>query len=682
MKKHYLLIAMFFILNIVKAQLTVTTNPTSAVANICASNSISITASAVPVSYTVSTITTSLLPDQGINLLADAGVAITAQSSGINLDNCRWDNISLPFSFTFYGNIYNSVNVSSNGWVGMGGSNSVTTGLGFLLPNAAAPNDVIHGITADLDMRTAAGGTLEYYTDGVAPNRTFVVSYFNVPFLATKGGGTATFQIMLKETSNIVEIHTESCTNTSATNPKAQGVENSTGTATTPAGRNNTASWAATGFANSYRFTPDNINFTWSPATGLNTTTGATVIASPAITTTYTINAVNPNNGATGSTTVTVTVNPSSYIPAAVAGGPQICQNISVSPSGTNFRDISNCNIIATINPAGASPVSNSINTCVKIDTGANKRGTANLYLARKYDIEPILNPATSSANITLYYLQTEFNNYNIKAADSSKKLLPTGPADATGISNLILRQFHGTGTNPGNYTGSSQDFTTASAGFTVVWNSTRNWWEVTVPVTSFSGFYITSAPITPLPIALEYFKGSQVNNQHLLSWKANCTSTQASFEVQRSADGIHFTTIATVTADQARCNQPFDNTDEHPLSGINYYRIKVTDNNDKFYYSNTISFMLKTNGFELLNISPNPVANENAVLRINSGKKVMVTIRITDFTGRFISAQSVQLLPGINQVTLNTQTLSTGAYQITSYTPGETPQTVRLIKH
>lgn len=673
---------MFCILNMVKAQLTVTTNPTSAAANICASNSISITASAVPVSYTVSTITTSLLPDQGINLLADAGVAITAQSSGINLDNCRWDNISLPFSFTFYGNVYNSVNVSSNGWVGMGGSNSVTTGLGFTLPNAAAPNDVIHGITADLDLRTASGGTLEYYTDGVAPNRTFVVSYFNVPFLSTKGGGTATFQIMLKETSNIVEIHTESCTNTSATNPKAQGVENSTGTAaTTPAGRNNTASWAATGFANSYRFTPDNINFTWSPATGLNTTTGATVIASPAVTTMYTVNAVNPNNGATGSTTVTVTVNPSSYTAAAVAGGPQICQNISVSPSGTNYRDISNCNIIATINPAGASPVSNSINTCVKIDTGANKRGTANLYLARKYDIEPILNPSTSSANITLYYLQSEFNNYNIKAADSSKKLLPTGPADATGISNLILRQFHGTGTNPGNYTGSSQDFTTASAGFTVVWNSTRSWWEVTVPVTSFSGFYITSAAIAPLPITLEYFKGSQINGQHLLNWKANCTSVQAGFEVQRSADGIHFITIATVTADQARCSQPFDHTDEHPLSGMNYYRIKVTDSNGKFYFSNTISFMLKTNGFELLNISPNPVANENAILRINSGKKVMVNIRITDFTGRFISAQPVQLLPGLNQVILNTHALSTGAYQITSYTPGEAPQTLRLIK-
>ena len=673
---------MLCVLNMVKAQLTVTTNPVSAVANICAGNSISITASAVPVGYTISTIATNLSADQDIDILADAGVALVPQSSGINLDNCRWDNITLPFSFRFYGNVYSSVNISSNGWVGMGGSNSTTTGLGLTLPSASAPNDVIHGITADLDLRTVAGGRLQYYTEGIAPNRNFVISYLDVPFLASKGGGTATFQIILKETSNIVEIHTLNCSNTSATNPKAQGVENSTGTiATTPAGRNNTASWAATGFANSYRFTPDNIGFTWSPATGLNTTTGATVIASPAITTTYTVNAVNPGNGATGSTTVTVTVNPSSYTAAAVAGGPQICQNISVSPSGTNYRDISNCNIIATINPAGASPVSNSINTCVKIDTGANKRGTANLYLARKYDIEPILNPSTSSANITLYYLQSEFNNYNIKAADSSKKLLPTGPADATGISNLILRQFHGTGTNPGNYTGSSQDFTTASAGFTVVWNSTRSWWEVTVPVTSFSGFYITSAAMAPLPITLEYFKGTQINGQHLLSWKANCTSVQAGFEVQRSADGIHFTTIATVTADQARCSQPFDNTDEHPLSGINYYRIKITDSNGKFYFSNTISFMLKTNGFELLNISPNPVTNENAVLRINSGKKVMVNIRITDFTGRFINVQSVQLLPGLNQIILNTQALSTGAYQITSYTPGEAPQTLRLIK-
>lgn len=682
MKKRYLLPALLCLANLCYAQLTVTTNPSSA--NICASNSTTITASATPVGYTVSAIannpydptlfTTNLLVDQLGTY--NGGTPYVEPVSFGTLDDGRWDNITLPFTFRFYGNTFNSLNISTNGWIGLGSSNTTATGYGVALPNAAAPNNVIHAITCDL---TFAGITnaavLQYFEVGTSPNRKFVIDYSNVKFFS--GTATANVQVILYETTNVIEIHTFNCTNTAVT--KAQGIENSTGTvASVSTGRNNTTTWS--GMPNAYRFTPDNINFTWSPGTGLNTTTGATVIATPASTTTYTVSAVNPSNGFTGNTTVTVTVNPASYTLAAVAGGAQICQNISVSPSGTNYRD-GNCNLIANILPAGGSPVSNSVNTCTKLDTGATKRGTTALYAARKYDIEPLLNPATSTADVTLYYLQTEFNNFNLKAADSGHKLLPTGPADATGISNLLMRQFHGTGTTPSNYTGPSEDFTTATSGFTVTWNATRSWWEVKVPVTGFSGFYLSAALATVLPISIEYFKGVQTENKHVLSWKANCSSASVTFEIQRSADGLHFTSLNNLTASQVRCSQPFDFTDEHPVSGINYYRIKIIDIDGKLTYSNIISLTLKTKGIELVSLSPNPVIKNNPVLKINTGDNSLVHIVISDFAGRFVRNQTAQLIPGINPVILNTQSLARGVYQVTAYSAGSAPKTLRLIK-
>ncbi len=678
MKNLYLLIAMFCFTNFCYSQLTVTTNPASA--NICAGNSTTITASATPVSYSVSSIANNPFDPTlfSTTILVDHANSIVEPLSFGTLDDGRWDNISLPFTFIFYGNTFNAVNISTNGWIGLGSTNSTATGYGFPLPAASAPNDVIHAISSDL---TFAGATnpavLQYFVVGTSPNRKFVIDYSNIKFFT--GTATADVQVILYETTNLVEIHTTSCTNT--TDNKAQGVENGTGTvAFVSTGRNNTTTW--TGMPDAYRFTPDVLSFSWSPATGLNTTTGATVVATPASTITYTVNAVNPSNGHTGNTTVTVTIDPASYTLAAVAGGPQICQNISVSPSGTNYRD-GNCNLIATIVPTGASPVSNSINTCIKLDTGANRMGTATLYGARKFDIEPLVNPypATSTADITLYYLQAEFNNYNLKATDSGHKLLPTGPADAIGISNLLIRQFHGTGTNPTNYTGPSQDFTTAVSGFTVTWNATRSWWEVKVPVTGFSGFYLTSSLVSILPITLEYFKGVQVDKKHLLSWKANCSSASVKFEVQRSTDGHHFATINSITATQARCSQPFDFTDEHPSGGINYYRLKITDADDRSNYSNTVSLILKTKGIELISLSPNPVIKDNAVLKINTGEKSNIKIVISDLTGRIVSNQQAQLLPGINQVLLNTASIERGVYQVTAYSDAEAPKTTRLIK-
>lgn len=259
---------------------------------------------------------------------------------------------------------------------------------------------------------------------------------------------------------------------------------------------------------------------------------------------------------------------------------------------------------------------------------------------------------------------------------------MPTGPADATGISNLTLRQFHGTGTNPTNYTGAAVDFTTATAGFTVTWNATRNWWEVVVPVNGFSGFYITSGPLSVLPVSLNYFRGTQTAaGTNILNWKVNCTSENVRFEIERSADNRNYAAIGTLTASKLRCAQPFESADDKPMAGINYYRIKIIDEDGNFYYSNTISFTTKTKGFIIESISPNPVKNENAVVRLQAGDKALVNVAVTDFAGRIIMQQAAQVLPGLNNITLNTQKLAAGVYQVTVYTPSQKPATIRLVK-
>src|ERR1700754_3453044 len=131
MKKLYTLLAAVCLYNLCAAQLTV--NSFANNSTVCSGSSTTITASATPVSYTVSAIPNALIADYGINILADAGSASTSYSAGVNLNDCRWDNIPIPFIFTYYGNPYTTCNISSNGWVGLGNTNSTTTGLGFNL---------------------------------------------------------------------------------------------------------------------------------------------------------------------------------------------------------------------------------------------------------------------------------------------------------------------------------------------------------------------------------------------------------------------------------------------------------------------------------------------------------------------------------------------------------------------
>lgn len=90
-------------------------------------------------------------------------------------------------------------------------------------------------------------------------------------------------------------------------------------------------------------------NYTWSLATGLNTTSGATVIASPTVTTTYTIDG--NTGGCLGQTTVIVTVG--DPVPATFAQIPPFCAGTTAPvllPNSTNNPAVSGTWTPATVN--------------------------------------------------------------------------------------------------------------------------------------------------------------------------------------------------------------------------------------------------------------------------------------------------------------------------------------------
>ena len=90
-------------------------------------------------------------------------------------------------------------------------------------------------------------------------------------------------------------------------------------------------------------------------------------------------------------------------------------------------------------------------------------------YVQRHYDITPATNAAAATGTITLYYAQAEFNGYN--AVRGSNPALPVSASDAAGIANILITQFHGTGTAPGNYSGTAVLINPADN--KVIWNST-----------------------------------------------------------------------------------------------------------------------------------------------------------------------------------------------------------------
>lgn len=177
----------------------------------------------------------------------------------------------------------------------------------------------------------------------------------------------------------------------------------------------------------------------------------------------------------------------------------------------------------------------------------------------------------------------------------------------------------------------------------------------------NFNDFEIVAAS-TPLPVEFTHFTAQYKNQQTNLEWATASEVNSAAFDVERSNDGVNFTTIGQVKAEGRAYNYTF--TDENPLSGTNYYRLKQIDVDGKFDYSPIRMVQLgKTTTVALY---PNPTSlGTTTNLSYASIAEETLNIAILDGLGRTISVQSVAVNKGDNIIPIETTDLSEGTYWV-----------------
>jgi len=211
----------------------------------------------------------------------------------VTCDDCVTGQIPIGFNFNFYGNIYSSAVISSNGLLGFGPF-TFTGYTPFAIPAGGLPNNYIAGFMCDIDIRY--GGTITYQTVGIAPNRRFVVSYNNVvPYNmgSSAGTGTASFQIILNESGSFQVVVSQLSANWNASTSGAlatSGAENIDGTLAFPVPGRNATDWPGItpGQQDCYLFNPVPCIFQRWELAGTTMTTNPNYTVSPTTTTTYT----------------------------------------------------------------------------------------------------------------------------------------------------------------------------------------------------------------------------------------------------------------------------------------------------------------------------------------------------------------------------------------------------------
>lgn len=176
--------------------------------------------------------------------VAGAGTAVTLPDDGFS------EGLDIGFTFEFFGSVKNFVRIHSNGFISFDFAPAIFPPYANDIPTPGMPTDFIAAAWGDYD--PTQGGTINYFYDGVAPNRRMIINYINLP--PYDGTGNLTAQIILNETTNIIEIHTTASPDYG--NEKSQGIENVDGTlGFVRPGRNNSI-WEA--YNDYVAFIPEN----------------------------------------------------------------------------------------------------------------------------------------------------------------------------------------------------------------------------------------------------------------------------------------------------------------------------------------------------------------------------------------------------------------------------------------
>lgn len=298
-----------------------TATPTS----ICPGASTALSAvapSAPPTGYSVAALSYATMPSPETTTLAGAG---PIGDEGTVVAN-------IGFNFNFYGTTYSQVQIHTNGFIVFGSANYVFGGYSPTgnIPTTTATNNWF-GHWADLN---ASAGQITYATQGVSPNRKFIVNYNHDQYYSATP--YISLQLVVNEADGSMDIY---ITHMQTTYTSAIGCENLGGTLGTAAPGHNNVAVAADNEA--WHFAPiQAMGFAWSGNTAGNggITSGNEVLAntsaSPSASTVYTMTLTEPAHNCQSSNTVSVSIQPVPPAPTGT-GGATACGTGTVVLSAT-----------------------------------------------------------------------------------------------------------------------------------------------------------------------------------------------------------------------------------------------------------------------------------------------------------------------------------------------------------
>jgi hypothetical protein len=177
--------------------------------------------------------------------------------------------------------------------------------------------------------------------------------------------------------------------------------------------------------------------------------------------------------------------------------------------------------------------------------------------------------------------------------------------------------------------------------------------------LTEQQAYFISTTDFSPLPVTLTQITAQWNKSTVQLNWQVAEEYNIDRYTIERSADGKTFSKIGSVTAVNELHSHNYGYTDQSPLQGANYYRLRIEETTGTVRYSTIVSLRPQGGETRQVSVYPNPVRNNSlqfeASLPAGEYKLKIVNsagVEVMSGNYRHAGGTAVQVLPVLPKIT------------------------------
>ncbi len=183
-----------------------------------------------------------------------------------------------------------------------------------------------------------------------------------------------------------------------------------------------------------------------------------------------------------------------------------------------------------------------------------------------------------------------------------------------------------------------------------------------------------------PLAVKLIRFYAVATESDVILNWVTSAESNNAFYDIERSADGVHFMKIGyTPGVGTTSQEQQYQFIDLMPIPGKSWYRLRQVDTDGKFNYTSVVMIDRAARLHELARIYPNPLNGTALYLNFHTENAGEQSFVIYNQAGILLRQYKFNCVSGTQVIELNTGHLPAGIYTI--HQPGNSKINLNFIK-